>query len=244
MDWLSKGRLGNLSRGRIAVKQLQSTATEVANFLRQVAKTPTILAPRGRLIFALDATASRQPTWDRACQLQGDMFAAAAEIGGLALQLVWYRGYGEFQVEPWLTNSTELQRRMTSVQCRGGLTQVGRVLEHAVCETRQCRVNALVLVSDCLEEAVDPLCQLAGQLGLLGMPIFAFQEGHDLNAARGFREIARLTRGAYCAFDAGSARQLRELLSAVAVYAVGGRLALTEFGRRQGGLIQQLTQQL
>jgi len=223
---------------------IPSTPTEVSEFLRQVAKTPATLAPRGRLIFALDATASRQPTWNRACQLQGDMFAAAAELGGLALQLVWYRGYGEFQIEPWLTDSAELQRRMTSVQCRGGLTQIRRVLEHTVRETRQHRVNALVLVGDCLEEPVDPLCHLAGQLGLLGVPIFVFQEGHDPDAALGFREIVRLTRGAYCAFDAGSARQLQELLRAVAVYAVGGRLALAEFGKRHGGLIQQLTQQL
>ncbi len=226
------------------MKRLQSTSTEVDQFLRQAAKMPVISASRGRLIFALDATASRQPTWDRACRLQGDMFAATAELGGLALQLIWYRGYGEFQIEPWLTDSAELQRRMTSVQCRGGLTQIGRVLEHAVRETRQHRVNALVLVGDCLEEPVDPLCHLAGQLGLLGVPTFAFQEGSDLDAALGFREIARLTHGAYCAFDAGSARQLRELLSAVAVYAAGGRRALTEFGKHRSGLIQQLTHQL
>lgn len=226
------------------MKRLQSTSTEVAEFLRQVAKTPATSTPRGRLIFALDATASRQPTWDRACQLQGDMFAAAAELGGLALQLVWYRGCGEFRIEPWLTDSAELQRRMTSVQCRGGLTQMGRVLEHVIRETRQHRVNALVLVGDCLEEPVDPLCHLAGQLGLLGVPAFVFQEGSDLDAALGFREIAQLTRGAYCAFDAGSAQQLRELLSAVAVYAAGGRRALAEFGKHRGGLIQQLTQQL
>ena len=228
----------------LAVKQIQSTSTEVAEFLRQVAKTPATLAARGRLIFALDATASRQPTWDRACQLQGDMFTAAAELRGLALQLVWYRGYGEFQIEPWLVDSIELKRCMTSVQCRGGLTQIGRVLEHAIRETRRQRVNALALVGDCLEEPLDPLCHLAGQLGLLGVPAFMFQEGSDPDAKLGFREIARLTGGAYCAFDAGSARQLGELLRAVAIYAVGGRPALMEFGKRYGGLIQHLTQQL
>ena len=226
------------------VKRIQSTSTEVADFLRRVAETPVASAARGRLIFALDATASRQPTWDQACQLQGDMFTTAAGLRGLALQLVWYRGHGEFQVEPWLANSIELKQRMTSVQCRGGLTQIGRVLEHAIRETRRQRVDALVLVGDCLEEPVDPLRHLAGQLGLLGVPAFLFQEGHDPDAGLGFREMARLTRGAYCAFDAGSARQLGELLRAVAVYAVGGRPALTEFGGRQGGLIQHLTQQL
>ncbi len=195
-------------------------------------------------MFALDATASRQPTWDRACQLQGDMFAAVAKLGGLAIQLVWYRGYGEFQVEPWLTDSAELQRRMSAVQCRGGLTQIKRVLQHALQETRPCRINALVLVGDCLEEPVDPLCHVAGELGLLGVPVFAFQEGHDPEAAQGFREVARLTRGAYCAFDGGSAQQLSELLRAVALYAAGGRQALVALGGQQSELLRQLTRQL
>jgi hypothetical protein len=221
-----------------------STSRAVAEFLQQAARMPVVAASSGRLLFALDATASRQPTWDRACQLQGDLFAAAAEVGGLALQLVWYRGYGEFQVEPWLTDASALQRRMTAVQCRGGLTQVGRVLEYAIDETQRHRLNALVMVGDCLEEAIDPLCHQAGQLGLLGVPAFIFQEGRDPDAARGFREIARLTRGAYCAFDSGSARQLRELLKAVAIYAAGGRQALERFSQRQGGLVRQLTQQI
>ncbi|MFO1371649.1 MAG: VWA domain-containing protein [Candidatus Competibacteraceae bacterium] len=220
-----------------------STSTEVAEFLRQVACTPA-KASCGRLLFALDATASRQPTWDRACQLQGDMFAVVAEVGELAIQLVWYRGYGEFQVEPWLTDSADLQQRMTAVQCRGGLTQIGRVLTHAISETRQHRLHALVLVGDCLEEDVDRIRHQAGQLGLLGVPAFVFQEGDDPDAALGFREIARLTRGVYCSFDVGSAQQLRELLRAVAVYAVGGLQALEAFGKRHGGLVQQLIRQL
>lgn len=221
-----------------------SRPAEIAAFLRQVACIPSVTAASGRLIFALDATASRQPTWDQACQLQGDMFAAAAEQGGLAIQLAWYRGYGEFQAEPWLTATAELQRRMTAVQCRGGLTQIGCVLQHALQETRRHRLNALVFVGDCLEEALDPLCDQAGQLGVLGVPAFIFQEGRDPDAARGFQEIARLTRGAYCAFDAGSADQLRTLLKAVAIYAAGGRSALEDFSKRQGRWIQQLTRQL
>jgi len=201
-----------------------SGSIAVAEFLRQSARVPAPTAVRGRLMFALDATASRQPTWDRACQLQGDM----------------YRGYGEFQVEPWLMDSAELQRRMTGVHCRGGLTQIGRVLRHAAQETRRQRVNALALVGDSLEEPIDPLCHVAGELGVLGVPVFAFQEGDDPEAAQGFREIARLTRGAYCRFDAGSARQLRDLLRAVAVYAAGGRQALARLDQ-QGELIRQLT---
>lgn len=221
---------------------VRSTAGEVAAFLQQAARFPTT-PPRGRLLFALDATASRQPTWDRACQLQAEMFEVAGELGGLALQLVWYRGYGEFQAEPWLSDAVQLRQRMTAVQCRGGLTQIGRVLAHAVAESQCTRLSALVLVGDCLEEPVDVVCHQAGKLGLLGVPVFAFQEGHNPDAASGFREIARLTRGAYCAFDAGSAAQLRELLRAVAVYAAGGRQALESLGGRNGGLVRQLTRQ-
>jgi len=53
-----------------------------------------------------------------------------------------------------------------------------------------------------------------------------FQEGHDRKVEQTFQDIARLTRGAYCRFDPGAARQLAELLRAVAVFAAGGMPAL------------------
>jgi len=182
--------------------------------------------PRGRLLFAIDATASRQPTWDRACALQGEMFAATRDLGGLAIQLAYFRGYREFAATPFLTDATELTRRMTGVQCLGGQTQIGRVLEHALAETKRERVAALVFVGDAMEEAVDPLCHLAGQLGLHGTPGFLFQEGHDPVAGDAFRQMARLSGGAWAPFDSASADALKALLRAVAVFAAGGRAAL------------------
>jgi hypothetical protein len=88
-----------------------------------------------------------------------------------------------------------------------------------------------------MEEDIDNLANLAGELGLLGVPAFMFQEGHDTAAERAFREIARLTKGAYCRFDAGSADQLRELLRAVAAYAAGGQKALEGSARGRGQLL-------
>lgn len=223
----------------------RSSDAEIAAFLRKTESLPARKqASGGRLIFALDATASRQPTWDRACQLQGEMFAEAAALGGLTIQLVWYRGMGEFAAGPWLSQASELLARMSRVTCRGGLTQLGRVLDHAIRETREQRINALVFVGDCCEESVDRLCGQAGQLGLLGVPVFLFHEGGEPTAAHAFQEIARLSGGACCAFDAGSAHQLRQLLAAVAVYAAGGRQALEDFGRRTGGLALRLTRQM
>ena len=91
-------------------------------------------------------------------------------------------------------------------------------------------MNAVIYVGDCMEEDIDELSQRAGTLGLMGVPMFVFQEGRDTKAEIAFKEIARLTQGAYCHFDAGSARQLRDLLAAVAVYASGGRKALRDYG--------------
>ena len=219
---------------------------DVEAFLEQLARTP---APqtggaRGRLIFAMDATASREPTWDRACQLQGEMFKETAALGGLEVQLVYYRGFGECMASKWAASADQLLEAMTGVTCLGGHTQIARVLRHAINETLQRKVNALVFVGDCMEEDIDALCELAGRLGLLGVPVFVFQEGDDPVATRALPQIARLSGGAWCQFDTGSAQQLRALLSAVAVYAAGGRTALQNYGKRYGGAVLQIARQL
>lgn len=224
----------------------KATSDDVSTFLDKIARTPAVrpTGGRGRLLFAMDATASREPTWDKACHLQGEMFQETETLGGLEVQLVFYRGFGECKASPWVDSSRELVRRMTAVKCLGGQTQIGKVLNHALKETKKKRVNALVFVGDCMEEDVDKLCHTAGQLGLQGVPAFMFQEGHDPIATRAFKQIAKLTNGAYCAFDSSSARQLRELLSAVAIYAAGGRLALEDYGKRTGGAALQITSQV
>jgi hypothetical protein len=195
---------------------------------------------RGRLIFALDATASRQPTWDRAARIQGEMFLAAASCGGLAIQLCFYRGFQEFRVGPWVSDGQRLSRMMSSVSCRAGETQIGKVLQHALNEALRERVGAVVFVGDCIEENVDQLAARAGQLGAAGVPAFMFHEGSDARAAFAFKEIARLSGGAYCQFDAASAHTLRELLCAVAVYAAGGQPALQRLAASGGEAVKRL----
>jgi len=218
----------------------------VAAFLQKAASTPLARGgkaggKRGRLIFALDATASREASWDRASHLQAQMFQSSAALGSLDIQLCYYRGFGEFHPSPWLSDSRQLLREMTAVHCLAGHTQIGKLLRHALGETRKQKVNAVVFIGDCVEENLDGLGQLAGQLGLLGVPLFLFQEGHDPNAARAFRHLAELSGGAHCPFDASSAQQLRDLLAAVAVFAVGGHDALADFHRRHGSTVLKLT---
>jgi hypothetical protein len=198
--------------------------------------------PRGRLVFALDATMSRQPTWDTACRLQAEMFHEAARAGGLDIQLVYFRGLNECRASGWVASGDRLATLMGRVACVGGHTQIGKVLSHARAEYARRAVQALVFVGDAMEEAIDDLCAKAGELGILGVPAFMFQEGHDPVAENAYREIARLSGGAYSRFDSGSAQQLGELLRAVAAYAAGGRKALAALTQSAGAraLLAQL----
>ena len=182
-------------------------------------------------MFALDATMSRQPTWDMACALQADMFREAAAIGSLDIRLVYYRGLNECRATGWISDSAQLAKLMSKIDCQGGNTQIGKVLSEARREAVASGVRAVVFVGDAMEEAVDDLCAKAGELGLLKVPVFMFQEGHDAVAEQAFREIARLTGGAWCRFDPGAAAQLRELLRAAAAYAAGGREALLRLSK-------------
>ncbi|MBW7965869.1 VWA domain-containing protein [Bradyrhizobium sp. BR 10261] len=220
-----------------------STSEDVAAFVAKArALSPHAPGAKGRLIFALDATMSRQPTWDMACALQADMFREAAALGSLDIRLVYYRGYNECRATGWISDSSKLATLMSKIDCRGGDTQIGRVLTDARREAVRSGVRAVVFVGDAMEEKVDALCAMAGELGMLKVPVFLFQEGHDAVAEQAYREIARLTGGAWCRFDPGAAAQLRELLRAAAAYAAGGREALLRLAKTTGGAAQLIGQ--
>ncbi len=215
---------------------LTSTSEDIAAFVaRARAMSPHAAGARGRLVFALDATMSRQPTWDMACALQADMFREAAAVGSLDIRLVYYRGFNECRATGWISDSLQLAKLMGKIDCRGGNTQIGRVLSDARREAVSSGIRAVVFVGDAMEEAVDDLCAKAGELGLLKVPVFMFQEGDNETAGQAFREIARLSGGAWCRFDPGAAAQLRELLRAAAAFAAGGREALLRLSKTAGG---------
>ncbi len=208
----------------------KSNAGDIAAFLAAAKSIRPAASGDGRLIFALDATMSRQPTWDAACRLQGEMFEAVGKAGGLAVQLVYFRGMAECNASRWVSDTARLADLMSRIDCRGGATQIGKVLKHASSQAQTGRVNALVYIGDAMEEEIDRLCGLAGELGLRNVACFMFHEGHDPVAATAFKEIARLTGGAYVRFDRAAASELAGLLRAVATFARGGRAALEHSG--------------
>ena len=223
-DSMKDKEITTKDKGQPTVRQT-STSSEISSFLKAAAKTDTTNS--GRLIFALDATMSRQPTWNRAMTIQSSMFDAVGKAGGLSVQLVFFRGMDECRASKWVINAAALRGLMKNIMCRGGYTQIAKVLRHAMNETTKAKVSALVFIGDAMEESVDHLCQLAGQLGLKGVRCFFFQEGNDVAVESGFREMARLTNGAYFRLGPNSAKELAELLGAVAIYARGGLKART-----------------
>lgn len=215
------------SRQDSAPAEETSPSGDIAAFVQQVKQMGNRDGSgRGRLLFALDATMSRQPTWDLACSLQSQMFEAVAKTGGLDVQLLYFRGFGECRSSKWVSNAKALADLMTGIDCRGGQTQIGKVFAHVRKEQKKRKIDAVIYVGDAMEEDVDKLAHRAGEVGLLGCPMFLFQEGRDGRAERAFREFARLTKGAFARFDGNAPHQLAELLKAVAAYASGGREAL------------------
>jgi hypothetical protein len=225
---------------RTPAKPPAATSGDVAAFLAEArALAPSANGGRGRLIFALDATMSRQPTWDTAQRLQAEMFEEAGKVGTLDVQLVYFRGFNECRASKWVSDTRALRDLMTGISVRAGNTQIGKVLGHARKETAKRKVDALVYIGDALEEPIDSLAATAGELGMLGVRMFVFQEGRDPGVERGFRELARLSRGAYARFSASAAGELAALLRAAAIYAAGGLKALAKTGASPK-LIEQL----
>ena len=216
-----------MSAGPIAPREAESNALDA--FLAEVRVSQT--TSRGRLIFGLDVTASRKPTWDMAAGLQAEMFRTAAAVGSLDLQVVFYRGDSECKATSWLSDPARLARIMSTIDCRAGVTQIEKILAHALKETALLHVGALVFIGDAMEESVDILVTRARELGRARTPAFLFQEGSDSTVESAFREIARNAGGAYGQFGPGSARQLAELLKTAALFATGGLAALEHTGR-------------
>lgn len=228
----TRGKLPEAASGRAVPV---SEAAEVEAFLAAARGLPPVRPSdgRGRLAFALDATGSRQPTWALACDIQADMFAAAAAHGGLDIQIVYYRGQDECRASPFVRDAATLGGMMRRISCVGGLTQINRILLHLGKEAERSGLKAAVFVGDAVEEDPAALKETAGQLALRGVKLFMFQEGHDVRVEDVFRGLAQVTGGAWCRFDPSAPAELRQLLAAVAAYAAGGQSALTD--RRDAG---------
>ena len=164
----------------------QTNSAQISAFVQRARNLRRYSAGRARLVFAIDATASRQPTWDLACELQADMFRAADNLASLSIQLAYYRGLGEVRLGDWSGDTALLARTMSRVHCAAGRTQIARLLRAALRQQASVQARAMVFIGDAVEEPTAALEELAGQCRLHALPLFLFQEGCD-----------PLTRGAF-----------------------------------------------
>ncbi len=160
------------------------TLSRVDKFLAGMTAKPV---SRGNLVFALDATASRERTWDTAAQLQVQMFREVAIIGSLDVQLVYFRGMtgvnAECKASGWVGDPMALAKLMAKIRCETGYTQIGRVLSHALREATQRKINAMVFVGDACEENRDQLIVSATELTRTRRPGFHVSGGERSNRA-------------------------------------------------------------
>ena len=166
-----------------------SNENDVRAFLTKVA-TMRKSGGEARLIFSVEATASRQATWDVASQLQTEMFFSTQTLSRLNVQLCYFRGFGEFFSSNWQGNPEEIARIMSGIHCEAGITQLERLLRHAIKENEKQKIKCVVYIGDAMEENIDVLAQLAGQLGLLNVPLFMFQERGDPVARQAFMAVS------------------------------------------------------
>jgi hypothetical protein len=211
------------TRSAFLDKVRQSKAVASATPRETLAKA---LAPSGRprLLFAMDATASREPSWQLAQTITGAMFAAVP--GALDVALAYHGGGRLKEVTPFAADTRAFLDKVHTVQCEAGGTALTALLEAA---TTIARLKALIYVGDCFEEDPAVAGALAQQLRLKGVRVFVFhdttsqQQGYDVDGARAvFAQLAAVTSGVLLPFDADALDQVKALLEAIAVYAVGG----------------------
>jgi hypothetical protein len=186
----------------------------------------TTAITRPRLIFGFDATASREPAWATARKvtdalvkaLPGELDVALAVHGGSMLHT-----FTEFTADP-----NTLRDRAAGISCIAGFTRLLPILSRALSNSG---VRVVVYVGDVFEESPVRGRKLADAMGQKGIKLIVLHDTNDWNAKRDgevFLDLARRTGGCVLPFDANAPARLRELLAAVAVYAVGGTEMLEE----------------
>jgi hypothetical protein len=204
-------------------------------------------ARSGRLLFGVDLTSSRQPSFNQAQRAMTAMFETIKTIGAIAVKLIYFRGMNECRESKWYDDPRILIESMRRLSCDAGITQIARLLSLALSEEGQ--VSGLVFVGDHCEDGADAVLTLAEKLGQRSMPIFVFHECADddhasLLAKPIFKGMAEVSGGVYVEFKLNSSDVLRELLIGMGAFVTGGCEGLSQIPRPQTQEARQLQSRL
>jgi hypothetical protein len=198
----------------------------------------TITPARPRLVFAVDATASREPAWAAARQVTDALVKALP--GQLDVALAVHGGSRVHTFTPFTSNAATLRDRAAGVACQAGMTRLLPILSTSL---KHPAVRVVIYIGDVFEESVIQGRRLADNMGQRGTKLIVLHDTADPAArldAEVFWDLAKRTGGCVLPFNASASGRLRELLSAVAVYAVGGETLLQERARDLPGAIALL----
>ncbi len=218
-----------LARLRSVAATIAKASTPAATALRSAlghAEPPAEAGPprRPRLVFAVDATASREPAWAAARQVTDALVKALP--GELDVALAVHGGTRVHTFTAFTNDATMLRDRAAGVTCEAGLTRMLPILSASL---KQPAVRVVVYIGDVFEESLLQGRQLADAMGRQGTKLIVLHDTSDHAAARSaelFWDLAKRTGGCVLPFEASASGKLRDLLSAVAVYAVGGEKLL------------------
>ena len=188
--------------------------------------TETDTPHRPRLVFAVDATASREPAWAAARQVTDALVKALP--GELDVALAVHGGSRVHTFTAFTNNAATLRDRAAGVSCQAGMTRLLPILSASL---KHPGVRVVVYIGDVFEENVVLGRRLADAMGVAGTKLIVLHDTADLSARRDaevFWDLAKRTGGCVLPFDASAPGRLRDLLSAVAVYAVGGEKLLRQ----------------
>ena len=224
-----------MSNGMELIKLAQAASLQSRSLLKEV--EAAVCAPltrttnnEGRIIFGVDATASRAACWRQTRYMQSDMFFSAEKAGeNLSIQLCYYYG-ATFKFTEWQNDAAVLAAKMSDVHCASGNTQIEKLFTHALEENKKKKINALIFVGDSCEENKGNLIHLARQLGNDGVRLFIFHDefrdpsddsSRNSETAQIFSAITDASEGIGAKFNTGAPDVLRDYLKTIAVYATG-----------------------
>ena len=170
------------------------------------------------ICFVIDATGSRQASWQQAQRTQAEMFDAVKTAGNLKLSIVCHRG-GSVKDLGSFASPDDAKRRMAEVSCESGNTRIVDSLQSALGK----KPSTIIMVGDCFEESFTDLQKVCTQLAAQKIRVYAFVEGNESSGQRAYKMAADMTDGIFQPF--GSGLDLSDLCVAAAVFDVGGQQA-------------------
>jgi hypothetical protein len=172
-----------------------------------------------RLVFAIDATASRDRAWEAAKQVTDCIFRAAP--GGIEVALAVHSGGKLARFSPFHPHVDNIRDEAAGVACVAGPTRMLDIMEETL---RRTGVKALVYIGDCFEEDMERGLAVAERLGLRGIKLVVLHDTTTGGTGSGgaFRMMAARAGGLVLPFDMSSLDRLADALSAVGAYVAGG----------------------